>query len=234
MASSLFTLSFYYTLAYNTSMKQVQDHKREPICTIEGCNKKHLARGYCSVHYTRWWTKGSPYAYSKNIPNTYRKLAQYAEIDLRNTPGEIVGIARIDSLDLPRVIQYRWCMDSSGYAIGRVNRKLIRLHSFIMGVSYIDHRNRNRLDNTRENLRAATHYQNMMNKAGIDKTSRYRGVSWSKSNRWAVYAKFKQTQKRFWGYYDTELEAAHAYNKVAKKYGDEFTYLNTFPGEAKA
>jgi hypothetical protein len=222
-------------------MKQVQDHNREPICTIEGCNKKHLARGYCSVHYTRWWTKGSPYAYSKNIPNTYRKLAQYAEIDLRNTPGEIVGIARIDSLDLPRVIQYRWCMDSSGYAIGRVNRKLIRLHSFITKLPYVDHKDRDKLNNTRKNLRAATHRQNSFNKAGVNITSKYKGVSYRQgyktvrpgSKHWVVFSSFPKSNKRFWGTYKTELEAAKAYNKIAKKYGDEFTYLNKLAGEAK-
>lgn len=29
-------------------------------CTIEGCTMKVLARGWCSKHYDRWYTKGDP------------------------------------------------------------------------------------------------------------------------------------------------------------------------------
>lgn len=29
-------------------------------CSIEGCRKKHYARGWCSAHYTRWRRHGDP------------------------------------------------------------------------------------------------------------------------------------------------------------------------------
>jgi hypothetical protein len=29
-------------------------------CEIEGCEGVHLAKGWCSVHYQRWWKHGSP------------------------------------------------------------------------------------------------------------------------------------------------------------------------------
>lgn len=29
-------------------------------CSIEGCEKKHLARGWCGTHYKRWQTHGDP------------------------------------------------------------------------------------------------------------------------------------------------------------------------------
>lgn len=35
------------------------DHR---ICSIEGCGKRHKARGFCSVHYYRLQTHGSPLA----------------------------------------------------------------------------------------------------------------------------------------------------------------------------
>jgi hypothetical protein len=29
-------------------------------CTVENCNNKHQARGFCHVHYARWNRTGSP------------------------------------------------------------------------------------------------------------------------------------------------------------------------------
>jgi len=30
------------------------------MCTIDGCTGKQAGRGYCSLHYKRWWRNGSP------------------------------------------------------------------------------------------------------------------------------------------------------------------------------
>jgi hypothetical protein len=29
-------------------------------CSIEGCERKHFARGWCRAHYERWWRTGEP------------------------------------------------------------------------------------------------------------------------------------------------------------------------------
>jgi hypothetical protein len=208
-------------------MKQYQDRNRGPVCTISNCGKTHLARGYCSVHYTRWWTKGSPNAYSKNIPNTYRENSSSIEIDLRNTQGEIVGVTIIDPCN-KHLLEYRWCMDSNGYALGRVDGKLTRLHKLVINAKCTDHIDRNKLNNLKSNLRSCSFSENSQNLSSYGKTSMYKGVSFAKGKYWAVYAKFPNSKKRFWGYYDSEIEAAKAYNKAAKKYGSEFSYLNTF------
>jgi len=109
---------------------------------------------------------------------------------------------------------------------------LKRLHTFLLPTSmFVDHINHNKLDNRMSNLRECTSQQNFRNAGGVKKTSIFKGVSFTnKCGRWAVYAKFPGSgNKRFWGYYDTEIEAAKAYNKYAQKYGDEFSYLNIFP-----
>jgi hypothetical protein len=160
------------------------------------------------------------------MPNTYRIGENYVEIDLRNRRGVVVGVTHIDRKDLEKVIKYRWCKDTAGYAAGRVNGKLVRLHKLICNYKIVDHIDRDKLNNRSVNLRPCTQRQNSHNQAGAPKTSLYKGVSRAKVDKWAVYAKFPNTAKRFWGYYVTELEAAKAYNRVAEIYGDEFTYLN--------
>jgi hypothetical protein len=96
----------------------------------------------------------------------------------------------------------------------------------------VDHRNTNGLDNRRSNLRLATYSQNNCNKAKRKNTSsRYVGVCFNKQlKRWGAYIK-PQGKKIFLGYFDNEIDAAHAYDAAARKYHGEFARLN-FPEEA--
>ena len=32
----------------------------QKVCLIEGCGKKYSARGWCRLHYNRWWRDGTP------------------------------------------------------------------------------------------------------------------------------------------------------------------------------
>jgi hypothetical protein len=94
----------------------------------------------------------------------------------------------------------------------------------------VDHRNRDSLDNRRENLRLATPSQNSYNrqKSKSKTSSRYRGVTFDKhAGKWI--ARIKYQGKTIWlGYFDNEIDAAKAYDAAAKKYYGEFAMLN-FP-----
>ena len=34
--------------------------RTKKLCSIDGCDKKHYARGWCRVHYERWKRNGDP------------------------------------------------------------------------------------------------------------------------------------------------------------------------------
>ena len=62
-------------------------------------------------------------------------------------------------------------------------------------------------------------------------TSKYKGVTWNKANKKWI-AKLKCNRKNYHlGCFDSEIEAAHVYDRGALKYFGEFAYLN-FPKDS--
>lgn len=98
----------------------------------------------------------------------------------------------------------------------------------------IDHINGNRLDNRKKNLRFVTMQQNCFNSAkkrAGRTSSRYKGVHHRKErNKWVAYISIKR-KKTFLGSFNTEIEAARAYNEAAKREYGEYARLNNIEGE---
>ncbi|MFH1370433.1 MAG: AP2 domain-containing protein [Planctomycetota bacterium] len=135
---------------------------------------------------------------------------------------------------------YRWCAKGNNKRVyaarfdidGEVS-KTISMHRQIMNAPkgiLVDHRNRDSLDNRRDNLRFATPAQNMCNRRKRKNTSsQYIGVYFdNRIHRWV--AKIFADGKRIWlGCFLSELDAAHAYDIAARKYHKDFANLNFTP-----
>lgn len=166
-------------------------------------------------------------------------------LEVQLTHGKI---ALVDDEDLPRVRNYSWraarSFNNTWYAITSVRGadrqwKTVRMHRLILdadeGDPEVDHRNLNGLDNRRENLRTATHSQNLANGIGHPslRKSKYKGVSWHRDparragGRWL--AKVTVGGKSFRHYAETELTAAAWYNALANAHFGLFSRPNRVP-----
>lgn len=142
--------------------------------------------------------------------------------------------ALVDEADYELLSKKTWCYDNgSGYAVsgGPRGAGLVYMHKLLVpeGGPEVDHRDGNKLNNRRDNLRPATHLQNASNRGKLpSNTSGYCGVYWDKRmSRW--FAQLKHAGIQYYlGSCDTPEEAARLYDEAALRYRGEFARLN-FP-----
>jgi hypothetical protein len=151
--------------------------------------------------------------------------------------------ALVDDNDFERLSKFRWhaaLQTKTGNFVAR-RRKGSRMESMqehilgrIPGV-FIDHRNMDSLDNRKENLRHATHQQNMRNRLATkyNKTG-YKGVRKLSGKNWFTAAiEIGSRHKLYLGCFKTAQEAAQAYDDAARKYFGEFARLNVINKEVE-
>jgi hypothetical protein len=92
-----------------------------------------------------------------------------------------------------------------------------------------DHKNRDYLHNLPENLRVCNSSQNAMNRVKRTRTSsKYLGVSWKRLNKKWQAQIVKDRKKIYIGLFESEIDAAKAFDKKAFELYGEFAVLN-FP-----
>jgi hypothetical protein len=135
----------------------------------------------------------------------------------------------VSSEDLEIISKYNWHITKRGYVRTQTSRtngvqKHIMLHRLITQAKpqqTVDHINRIKTDNRRENLRIVKPLINCLNRiAKVNGASKFKGVARQK-NKWQVYVNGKYV-----GIFDTEEQAAMAYDiNVVKVFG-EFATTN--------
>jgi hypothetical protein len=128
-----------------------------------------------------------------------------------------------------------------GYRRIRVDGKYYYIHRLIWFLItskivpddlFIDHIDGNRLNNDINNLRLATSLENQYNKfRQRNGSSVYKGVWYdSKKSCWKAAIRLKDTRK-YIGQFESELEAAIAYDKIAIELHGRFAKLNVLTGQ---
>jgi len=153
----------------------------------------------------------------------------YAEVINPNTKKHTKFLIDIDDIYL---IKDKWCnIDGGGYvAFGESKTKKIKLHRVIMNAPddvEVDHRDGNKLDIRKKNLRICCIAENSKNLSKrSDNTSGYKGVSWNKNGKKWKSSLNSNGKVIYLGLFNTKEEAAKAYNEAAIKHHGEFARLN--------
>lgn len=150
--------------------------------------------------------------------------------------------ALVDDQDYEFLNQWKWYADKRKHTwyASRNRRKsegsprTILMHEALLPDSKgVDHKDGDGLNNQRSNLRPASTAQNNRNTTKRANTSsRFKGVYWHKSTgKWqARIGTGVSGQHIYLGEFESELDAAKAYNKAAAEKFGEFARLNECHG----
>lgn len=149
--------------------------------------------------------------------------------------------AKIDLCDVEKVSKYNWYAGLSSGKIYYPHTTLYfldetkveaPLHKFLIdppeGI-HVDHKDRNPFNCTRDNLRLSTPNQNCFNKSmRKDAKHRFKGITFDKSCKDRNWRAQLQIEKRWinLGRFETDVEAARAYDEGAKAYFGEYACTN--------
>ena len=133
------------------------------------------------------------------------------------------------------------CIDSVGYRVLNLYENKVRGHYRIHvlvasahldkpdGHTCVDHIDRNKLNNDVSNLRWCSYSQNGINKSKLlsVKTSFCKGV-FKQAQKWIAQISLDGKRKHI-GSFESEVQAANAYNNAAIIHFKEFACLNKIP-----
>lgn len=134
-------------------------------------------------------------------------------------------LALVDDDDYLHLSKFKWYLNK-GYAIRVTSRsdgkRIIKMHREVFGaldnIKHIDHIDRNKLNNQKENLRYIDQAGNNYNRPiGKNNTSGHIGISWhKKSQSWQAYIVIDKKFK-FLGLFKNKKDAIYARSEAQKQ-----------------
>lgn len=148
-------------------------------------------------------------------------------INVYDSKGKVKAEVLVSDEDFEYLSRWKWGLSTGGYPKRNIKdggkRRTLFMHRVIMGLDFgdvrvVDHKNGNKLDNRRENLRVASVKQNRENvKSYKASSSKYRGVTWHKGTRkWQVQVKVNGVDC-YLGLFTSEDEAGAVATKFIKE-----------------
>lgn len=148
-------------------------------------------------------------------------------------------VALVDDIDRERVSQYKWFVERGFFYVLSSSTKCPpewrSLHRLILQAQpgqIVDHRNGNRLDNRRDNLRLCTYAENARNRVVNEhptKSSKFKGVVRIDTERWLAGITCDGVYEHL-GTFGDECDAARAYDVAALEKFKEFALTNEAMG----
>lgn len=132
----------------------------------------------------------------------------------------------IDEGDFEKVKKYSWCISKTGYPVANINGKATKLHRYLLNIEVpeviVDHINRNKLDNRRNNLRTCTALENARNTT-VSKNNKtgYLGISTTPQGKYRARIMVNRKEIRL-GNYDKIEDAIKARKQAEIKYFGQF------------
>lgn len=153
---------------------------------------------------------------------------QTARVPIFGRRGIVKCWIAIDVRDVPLVEGRRLSITRSGYAVFRAGEKIIYLHRLIEPRNETtDHRDGDRRNNQRSNLRPCSQAENTRNRQSLSRnnSSGAKGVSKTASGSWRarIWLNWKEI---YLGAFPTIEDATRAYDEAARKLHGEFASPN--------
>lgn len=155
------------------------------------------------------------------------KSGKYLKITLTQDKFALADVEEYEKLSK----SFWWVNPVKGsdifYARGRINGKYVKMHNYILGKKFVDHKNSNGLDNRKSNLRPSNNSLNAANqrKQNRLKSSKFKGVHWCKQrNKWRAQIQFQGKRKSLFSI--NEDKAAELYDRMAIYFFGEFAKTN--------
>lgn len=128
--------------------------------------------------------------------------------------------------DNAHLAAYTWWFSGAGYAARKEKGKTVYMHCEVFGPCEhdVDHVNLNKIDNRRQNLRAATRSHNMANTLKTKaNTSGLKGVSWaSHANKFRARIRIHGKSNKHLGYFESAQDAHEMYCLAADMIHGEY------------